>query len=215
MKLHLGCGGNYFDGYVNIDYPPDKHTIQTNTKVDKYADITKLKFPSNSIEEIRLHHVFEHFSRPIACALLVSWRSWLKSGGIIRIEVPDFDKTAFQILNPFSTHHQKNVSLRHIFGSNEADWAVHYEGWSSGRLSLILNRLGFNIVKIKKNNWKHTYNFEIIAKKDERKFSTGEIDKIITDYLASFLVDRSDSEEQLLKVWISIYKSQVKKCHPK
>lgn len=65
LKLHLGCGEVYLDGYRNIDYPPSEHTVQTQTKVDEYADILReLVYPRASIEEVRLHHVFEHFTHP-------------------------------------------------------------------------------------------------------------------------------------------------------
>ena len=86
MKLHLGCGERYLEGYINIDYPPEQHTVQQNTKVDHYADITKLNYPENSIDEVRLHHVFEHFDRATALALLCNWHTWLKPGGKLLIE---------------------------------------------------------------------------------------------------------------------------------
>ncbi|MBU1349519.1 MAG: hypothetical protein ABII99_02395 [Patescibacteria group bacterium] len=90
MKLHLGCGENYLEGYVNIDFPPEFHTIQNKSVADKYANIFELKYKKDSIEEIRLHHVFEHFERAVALALIAGWRSWLKKNGVLRIEVPDF-----------------------------------------------------------------------------------------------------------------------------
>lgn len=211
MKIHLGCGENYLKGYVNIDFPPTKHTVQNKNIADLHANIQSLQYKSESVEEIRLHHVFEHFTRPIACALLVSWRSWLKKGGILRIEVPDFDRTARSILNPFLSSKKKAVALRHIFGSNEAPWAVHYEGWSANRLTKILSSLGFNIQEIKRNSWKGTYNVEIIARRNNLKIEKEELEKRVKEFFSNFLIDNSSSEKELLEVWIKEYKLQVEK----
>ncbi|MCX6800174.1 MAG: methyltransferase domain-containing protein [Candidatus Falkowbacteria bacterium] len=89
MKLHLGCGGTYLDGYINVDFPTSDKTIM-NVKADIYQDIRTLNYPENSIDEIRNHHVFEHFNRVDALKVLLQWRGWLKPGGKLVIETPDF-----------------------------------------------------------------------------------------------------------------------------
>ncbi|MCL4338844.1 hypothetical protein M1271_04085 [Patescibacteria group bacterium] len=209
-KLHLGCGEIYLPGYINIDFPQSKHTVQENAKVDLYADINKLKYKPNSIGEIRLHHVFEHFERPVACALLVSWRSWLTVGGRLRIEVPDFDRTALNVINPFTSFRTKTVALRHIFGSNEALWAVHFEGWSKNRLTEILETIGFRLVKTRKNSWKGTYNIDITAVKTESVLSVADYYRQVRDYLGNFTLDESEGEKRILMVWMQKYNRQIK-----
>lgn len=94
MKLHLGCGQRYFEGYVNIDYPLTEHSVQQTSVADELHNLFDLRYKKETIDEVRLHHVFEHFSRAQACAMLAAWNSWLKPGGIVHIEVPDFDRTA-------------------------------------------------------------------------------------------------------------------------
>jgi predicted SAM-dependent methyltransferase len=84
MKVHLGCGNKYLEGYLNIDLPSSEHTIM-DVKADMYADIRTVQFPENSIDEVRLHHLFEHFNRAEALKLLSRWRTWLKVGGILHI----------------------------------------------------------------------------------------------------------------------------------
>ena len=94
MKLHLGCGQRYLQGYLNIDYPLSEHSIQQTSVADQFANLLELRCMPSTIEEVRLHHVFEHFTKAVACALLASWNSWLTHDGVVHIEVPDFEETA-------------------------------------------------------------------------------------------------------------------------
>jgi hypothetical protein len=211
MKLHLGCGEHYLKGYINIDFPASKHTVQKLSQADRFIDILKLKYPSGSIEEIRLHHIFEHFPRTVTCALLTIWHSWLKKGGILRIEVPDFSKMALKIINPFSSKLIKGIAGRHIFGSQEAPWATHFSGYTVRNIKDLLERYGFNINKITKTTWKNTANIEVFAVRNSLNIKAGDFEKITRKYLTQFLIDSSASEKRLLEVWMKIYKNQVKK----
>lgn len=210
MKLHLGCGMRYLNGYVNIDFPAPEHTILKNNTADKHADILELNYAEESIEEVRLHHVFEHFTRPVACALLASWYSWLRPGGILDIEVPDLYRTGAVIFNPFKSYRKKNVAIRHLFGSHEAPWAIHCEGYTPKTLSLFLKKYGFKKKLVKKNRHKGTYNFEIIAQKDGSGKTKKDFERATREYLRNFLVD-SNKEKELLSVWIDIYNKQIEK----
>lgn len=211
MKLHLGCGQNYLDGYVNIDYPLDHHSVQTESVADKFADLTKLRYKKASIEEIRLHHVFEHFPRAVALALLISWRSWLKVGGVLRIEVPDFKASILTYLNPLTSRKVKSLTLRHLFGSQEQVWANHYEGWSTDNLIYLLETFGFENIKVNKITHKHMHNIEVSASKTSATLSQKFIGSSIKKYLKQMLVDDSKSEQDLLKVWYANFINQLDK----
>jgi len=208
MKLHLGCGQIYLDGYINIDYPLDHHSVQTKSVADKLADITKLKYKKGSISEVRLHHVFEHFDRSTACALLALWSSWLINYGLVRIEVPDYARTSASVFSPFTSKKVKSIGMRHIFGSQEAEWAVHYYGWTETSLSELYKLLGFEIVSIKKNSWKGTFNIEITGKKVTSLSKQAAI-KACTKWLSQFMVDDSKGEKSLLNYWSGISKKQL------
>lgn len=163
-KLHLGCGEKYMEGYCNIDYPPSEHTVQTATRPDMYADIKTLAFTENSIEEIRLHHVFEHFDRIDALRLLIQWHGWLQEGGQLIIETPDFKKCAkVALLSP--SIKKQYIALRHIFGSHEAQWAVHWDGWYKEKYKMYLNALGYSDLRFEYSSWSGTYNITVYAKK--------------------------------------------------
>ncbi len=211
MKLHLGCGQRYLKGYVNIDFPLSSHTAQTNSVADLSADIITLSYPAESLDEVRLHHVFEHFPRPVACGLLACWYSWLKPGAVLHIEVPDFSRTARIMLNPFSSFKKRAVAERHLFGSHEATWAVHCEGYTLGILKEMLSSFGFNIFKINRNAWCGTCNVEVIASRAEGSVTKELFVSRADKYLRNFLVDFSDQEMRIHAVWIDSFAGQLAK----
>ena len=115
MKLHLGCGLKYMEGYVNIDFPLSEHTIQEKSVADEFHNLYELTYKPGTISEVRLHHVFEHFERMAACAFMAGWNSWLKPGGVLHIEVPDFETTFKKNFSMLNGTKYEGVGLRHIF----------------------------------------------------------------------------------------------------
>lgn len=166
MRLHLGSGDDYIPGYTNIESPQNKHL-----KADVYADIITLSYPEESVEEILLGHVFEHFDRPTALFLLGEWNAWLKPGGTIRILVPDFEENARAFLSSRTSFQDKQKLLRHIFGSHEAGWAVHCDGWYYDKFKFVLEKMGFVIIsatKIIVQSEPVRYDLHIMAAKQAR-----------------------------------------------
>lgn len=95
MKLHLGCGNDYMEGYINCDW-------SDSIKKDKKIDITKkLPFEDNSIEEIIINHTLEHTQKPIE--VLKEFYRICKNGAIIKISVPYFSsESAFSMIDHYS-----------------------------------------------------------------------------------------------------------------
>lgn len=212
MKLHLGCGQYYLEGYTNIDYPLTEHSLQDKSVADIQADITGLRYENSSVDEVRLHHVFEHFNRPISCALLTIWSTWLRDGGILRIEVPDFNRTVFEFLNPLNSINKRMVAERHLLGSQEAHWAVHFAAYSQSRLVDLGAKYGFKEKESQKNNWKGTYNIDVTFVKSGHGPSLDEMFKNTKEYLKFFLLDDSPMETHLLDIWLKEYVTQLNKA---
>lgn len=147
LKLHLGCGEKYLEGYVNIDYPDTEQRV-IKTKADVFSDMRSLSYPEGTVDEIRSHHLFEHFSRAEALKLLVRWRSWLKPGGLLVIETPDFSASAALFLTTTSMRRRFQLA-RHIFGSEEAGWATHKDYWDGQKFSFVLKKFGFTDIKVR------------------------------------------------------------------
>ncbi len=214
MKLHLGCGQYKLEGYHNIDYPLSEHSVQIESIADEHADLLALNYSVASISEVRLHHVFEHFTRAHTCALLASWNSWLSIKGKVRIEVPDFQRTAKAVIGIFADSKAQSVGLRHIFGSQEAHWANHYEGYTIKRLQKLTELFGYRTLETSKNEWMHTYNIEIIVEK-VRSITRKESEEAAKKYLSSFMVDDSESEQKLLAKWMDDFNLQLQKSYAK
>lgn len=209
-KLHLGCGSVYLPGYINIDYPVDQqdsiHTNENNSHPDEYADITTLHYSQESIDEIRLHHVFEHFSRPTALRLLNEWYDWLHIGGKLIIETPDFDRCVKAYI--FGDEKQRGVILRHLYGSHDAHWAVHYDGWYKNKFKMVLTSLGFGDLLFKSSSWHSTYNITVEAKKVLPTLDYEKRMKASEELLRLGLVDESETEQNVLSVWLNLVRSK-------
>ena len=212
MKLHLGCGENYLNGYHNIDYPSDNHTVQKNAVADQFCDIRNLSFTDNSIEEIRLHHLFEHFPRQVALALLCKWTKWLKTGCILHIETPDFDRSIIAYLLPWTSYDEKEQIIRHLFGSHEASWAAHWDGWHEKRFLKILSKLGYEDIKFSRKRWGATRNIEVVAVKGMSNFKNDDLCEISREILKDSLIknnllDIPASEMAMLDLWMNEWKN--------
>lgn len=139
VRLNLGCGQLSAIGYTNIDIAPGKG-------VDKVADIRKLDYADNSVDEILLYHVIEHFTYDDAIAMLKSYHRMLKPGGAIVIEAPDVFKAVKNRPN------NQMEAIIGIFGDiNEIRKGrgpmQHLWGWTSELMQSALKNIGFRIAK--------------------------------------------------------------------
>ncbi len=81
MKLNLGSGRDYKEGFINIDY-------NKNLKAEVYHDLREMPYPfkDNTFSYIYASHIIEHFREPLD-VLKELWRI-SKHKGIIHIKVP-------------------------------------------------------------------------------------------------------------------------------
>ena len=197
-KLHLGCGTDYKNGYINIDFPPDNIQIRTK-QPDILCDFTKLDFPQNFFQEILLKHVFEHFQRHIAISLLCKWYYMLENNKLLIIAVPDFEQGVFEYIN--GNNKRKKEMIRHLYGSHHADWAVHCEGWDKNNLKEILECCGFKTKSIiqSKGQWP-----ELLISSEKIKENPN-INKI-----KEYILPMSYNNTKLLNLWIETIQKEIK-----
>lgn len=61
MKLHLGCGRDLWDGFINVDIMP-------GSLVGHDLNTFPYPFPAQSVDSIAMLHVLEHLQNPLLVA---------------------------------------------------------------------------------------------------------------------------------------------------
>ena len=83
--LNIGCGSTNHKDWINIDIVPSSADVIAH-------DLNKgLPFPSDSLDVCYSSHVLEHLKKTEATFFLEEQKRVLKSGGIIRVVVPDLE----------------------------------------------------------------------------------------------------------------------------
>jgi hypothetical protein len=208
VKLHLGCGDVRLPGYVNVDLPSEQRPLLKRPNVDLEADVRDLCLGPETVEEVRLHHVFEHFDRVTALRLLITWYAWLEDGGRLVIETPDFEKQ-IRVLSKSRSLGKRARSLRHIFGSHEAEWACHKDGWYRDKFVPFLGALGCKNLSFRRITYKGLHSIIVTAQKTRPFQSHDRQVEEAVRILRLSLVDDSESEERLLAGWVSELEAQL------
>lgn len=201
VRLHLGCGERRLPGYINIDYPPDHHNVM-QARPDFAADITTLSFPPSSVDEIRLHHVFEHFNRVVALGLLINWHRWLKPGGKLIIETPDFEEEVRAFLTPGVSFPDRMSAVRSLEGDQTAAWGYHVGQWFGERFYHTLTQLGYTDISISRSISGHRpplHNLTVIATRDADRERSAQI-SAASGLLANSTV--AEAERATWTVWV-------------
>jgi predicted SAM-dependent methyltransferase len=85
LKLNVGCGANVASGWVNID-------LDGPAGVFRWDCRRGMPFDDESVESIFAEHVFEHLDPAAGTSFLSECKRCLRSGGVVRIVVPDAGK---------------------------------------------------------------------------------------------------------------------------
>lgn len=127
-----------------------EHTVATpqihESVCDVYGDMCALPFADGSADEILCRQVFEHLSIREARQCLAEFNRVLKTGGILRLDVPDHEAS----LDAYRET-GRNFFKRHIFGSQKCDSAWHVMGWTRKGLVAFCGQYGFQYDKEEHN----------------------------------------------------------------
>jgi predicted SAM-dependent methyltransferase len=147
LKLHLGCGMRYIPGYTHVDIIDAPH-IDNRCSVDNLCD-----FADDSVDLIYASHVLEHFGRHEVQAVLKGWYRVMKTGGVLRIAVPNFSA----VVEMYAQEGLKDgysglVGL--VCGGQRNQYDFHKIIFDESFLKYLLEKIGFHDVR--HWNWRTT-----------------------------------------------------------
>jgi len=162
VKLHLGCGSDYLDEYINVDkFDYEKgDTSRRGSKYDVKADIFKLPFKNTSVELILIVHVLEHFYRWDTIDVLKEFYRVLQPSGKLIVEMPDLDRCIEWYVNAKYDRHggkvlntplgKLNKGLIQIFGNqwSRLEYEVHRYVWTRSEFTEVLQGAGYHLESI-------------------------------------------------------------------
>lgn len=144
MKLHLGCGKRFIEGFIHIDAVEYPH-------IDHVCSIDQLSFlPDETCHLIYACHVLEHFKRREVARVLAEWNRVLKPGGVLRLSVPDFEA----ICKVYLSNHDIRSVIGPLFGRQDYLYNIHYNVFDFDSLSSALSSCGFRDVR--RYDWRET-----------------------------------------------------------
>ncbi len=168
MKLHLGCGRNYLEGYINIDCTMKKQHVPGGVlkspslfmpegdyrkqlqwlefRVDRIIRIEELDYSPNSIEEIKCIHTLEHLSFRTAIRVLGKFHEFLEPGGLLNLEVPNAEELFFRFKG--TSPQERQILYELIFCNQISPAEYHLSAWDSSTLSSVLATIGFPMVSV-------------------------------------------------------------------
>lgn len=144
MKLHVGCGNRYLEGYKHLDIREleDGHIdyVTTANDLSQFAD--------NTIEELYACHLLEHFGRHETKSVLQEWYRVLKPSGNLRIAVPDFEA----IIEVYKKTGDLTKLIGLLYGGQNYEFNFHHMTFDYSFLKSQLEEVGFKDVK--RYDWK-------------------------------------------------------------
>ena len=139
LKLNLGCGWSGINGWINYDWgilPLLSRLKLLRRMLIKYGLLDKvydqdwpnlrlvnirrrLPLKDNSVKFIYCSHVLEHFERWQAVEILRECRRVLRTGGCIRIVVPDLKKMIGNYNDSKNSPRASDEFFREVWGFNK------------------------------------------------------------------------------------------------
>lgn len=139
VYLNLGCFDKKFPKpYINVDIREDVNPDVVENAFELYS------FKEDSVDLIYCSHMFEHLKKMEAEQALVNWNRVLKTGGILRLSVPDFEATCKRYL---ATGNIKEVTNL-VCGSQKHDFDFHYAIYDKSNMTELLKSFGFDSIRL-------------------------------------------------------------------
>lgn len=157
LRLHLGCGTNKLEGWVNID-------SVSECQPDVVADITQaLPYADASVDELLAEDLLEHFDKYMRFVVFSEWVRVLKLDGTITLQVPNFKKILFKYFKFGFDNFVDFIFGENLWGSQVylGHYGNHKWGYSLESLQKFVAMFGIEVKQIEKKG----LNIRLIGRK--------------------------------------------------
>ena len=150
VRLHLGCGPDYWKGYVNVDVDPAANS-------DLCIDMTEIgaAVRDGSVSEVVMIHSLSYLRLWEARDLFSTLVRLLQPGGRLTLELPDLAKCARRALDSDGDLDAYLEGVRGLYAFDMGEIArrrpftPYAFGWSAWHLTRELEQAGFRDVIIR------------------------------------------------------------------
>ena len=122
MRLNIGCGSNYVDGWVNVD-------VNEKVYADVHADAALLRMGDSCAEMVYLGHVLEYVHVQDATSVLTEARRLLEPGGLLCVAGPNVGE-----LDKTNTMHLHSYVAQSGVGYHRYLYNMHIWPWVASQL---------------------------------------------------------------------------------
>ena len=143
MRLHLGCGKRFFEGYIHVDIADFEH-------IDYKNPVHDLGFASNeSVDEIYCSHCLEYYDLDESLVVLKEWHRVLKKDAMLYLGVPDFDA----LIDIYKATKNLDFIIGPLYGRMKCNekFIYHKSTFNYDKLKLMLEESSFK--EISQWNW--------------------------------------------------------------
>ena len=152
VKVHLGCGPNIIESWLNFDYAP------SNMLVVHFDARKQIPLESSSTDFIFCEHMIEHIPAASGINLLKECHRILKNGGVLRLSTPEITKICGLLTDEsnfsreyieWSTKeflHTEKSRAEYVVSNFFRDWG-HELLYSKKLLVEIIDEIGFKEIK--------------------------------------------------------------------
>lgn len=132
--------------WIDLDIR-DSITIVGNKSYspDVIADAKQIPYPNEYFVEILSHSILEHIGKNEFISYLTEWFRILKTGGILKLSVPDMKLVAKKLLSEDYRSQYEAINL--IYGEQNYEENFHKWGYTEKSLKMTLEKVGFKNYK--------------------------------------------------------------------
>lgn len=139
VLLHVGCGPIRSPQFINVDAVPYAHVHIVTDDIGQLSDLA-----SGTVDLVYMCHVLEHIRQPMLEQVLREMYRIVRTGGILRLSVPDFDR----LLDVYAKAGRDTGAIcTQLMGGQDSEYNIHYSIFNRQSLSELLQKVGFSAVR--------------------------------------------------------------------